>query len=215
MIVLELLGGTLTAREEEIRDLAARGLSNAEIASAAHISEATVKTHLRSIFAKTGTSSRAQLAANARTGGRNEPSIQAPTPIAVRARVIIGATVAVSVAMAAWGLVTVIPSLGARPGPDREDTVSFTMPYGSVVMCDLQFTVYKPAGSTATEAQLEAARTTLLGLDVAALASVVNAQGGRDQAALYSAQLSNLVQDRFAELGLLSDGVGLQINSQC
>ena len=50
---------TLTDREQEIFDLAARGLSNAEIAREAFISEATVKTHMRHIMGK--------LAANDRT----------------------------------------------------------------------------------------------------------------------------------------------------
>lgn len=57
----------LTAREQEIYALAARGLSNAEIAREAFISEATVKTHMRHIMAKLGVTSRSRLAAMAHT----------------------------------------------------------------------------------------------------------------------------------------------------
>lgn len=56
----------LTARELEIYALVARGLSNAEIASGEHISEATVKTHVSSILRKLELRSRTQLAAHAR-----------------------------------------------------------------------------------------------------------------------------------------------------
>jgi DNA-binding CsgD family transcriptional regulator len=62
--------GNLTTREREIFSLAARGLSNAEIAREAFISEATVKTHMRRIMAKAGVTSRARLAAFAQTRTR-------------------------------------------------------------------------------------------------------------------------------------------------
>ncbi|GGG16797.1 DNA-binding response regulator [Rhodococcoides trifolii] len=42
----------LTSREQEIFRLAARGLSNSEIAAHEYLSEATVKTHISRIFAK-------------------------------------------------------------------------------------------------------------------------------------------------------------------
>jgi DNA-binding NarL/FixJ family response regulator len=49
---------TLTAREVEVLELVARGSSNADIAAALFISEATVKTHLLHSFAKLGVDDR-------------------------------------------------------------------------------------------------------------------------------------------------------------
>jgi DNA-binding NarL/FixJ family response regulator len=58
---LELAIEPLTPREKEVLILVARGLSNVEVAAAAFISEATAKTHIRSILGKLGLQSRIQV----------------------------------------------------------------------------------------------------------------------------------------------------------
>ncbi|MGH3168902.1 MAG: response regulator [Trebonia sp.] len=64
----------LTPREAEVLTHIAAGLSNAEIASALFVSEATVKTHVNHIFAKTGLRDRAQLVGYAFRHGLYCPS---------------------------------------------------------------------------------------------------------------------------------------------
>lgn len=53
-------GGVLSARELEILLLAARGLSNSQIASLLHMAEGTVKRHLANIYEKMGVHSRGE-----------------------------------------------------------------------------------------------------------------------------------------------------------
>ena len=63
----------LTPREAEVAALIALGASNAEIATALTVEQATVKAHLSQIYAKFGLRSRTQLALRLNTGGQQAP----------------------------------------------------------------------------------------------------------------------------------------------
>ena len=56
----------LTARERDVLDLVAEGMSNTEIAEQLHIGVTTVKTHITSLMTKTGSPNRVRLALFAR-----------------------------------------------------------------------------------------------------------------------------------------------------
>lgn len=58
-----------TKRELEVLRMMTKGISNATIAKRLHISENTVKQHIRHMMEKTGCQSRTQLAIEARVSG--------------------------------------------------------------------------------------------------------------------------------------------------
>ena len=69
----------LTPRESEVLRLIAAGQSNREIARALFVSDATVKTHVNRIFAKTGSRDRGQAMRYAYLHGYANPPDQ-PAP---------------------------------------------------------------------------------------------------------------------------------------
>jgi DNA-binding NarL/FixJ family response regulator len=60
----------LTGREQDVLDLVGEGLSNPEIAERLHVGVTTVKTHISSLMAKTGSPNRVRLALYARRDHR-------------------------------------------------------------------------------------------------------------------------------------------------
>jgi len=68
----------LTPREREMLAYMAKGMSNAEIAAAAFVSEPTVKTHVARILMKLGLRDRVQVVVFAYEHGLTEPGALEP-----------------------------------------------------------------------------------------------------------------------------------------
>jgi DNA-binding NarL/FixJ family response regulator len=72
----------LTGREHDVLRLMARGATNAEIAATLYVAEATVKTHVGSIFSKLGVRDRAAAIVFAYDHGVVSPGSTPPSPAA-------------------------------------------------------------------------------------------------------------------------------------
>ncbi len=70
----------LTAREREVLEHLAAGMSNAEIGEQLYLSEATVKTHLSRVLAKLGVRDRVQAVIAAFAAGVAQPALGDPDP---------------------------------------------------------------------------------------------------------------------------------------
>ncbi|MEW9549761.1 AAA family ATPase [Nonomuraea sp. NPDC050783] len=72
------VAGPLTRREDEIAVLVSQGLTNRQIAAAAHIAERTVENHVQHILGKLGFTNRAQIAAWVAAGRPRRPADPRP-----------------------------------------------------------------------------------------------------------------------------------------
>ena len=80
----------LTPAEQAVLDQALTGVPAREIAEHLSISEATVRSHLSSIYVKLGVSGRVALLAHFRGGESSLPGVQAPAPPRPRSASVVG-----------------------------------------------------------------------------------------------------------------------------